>query len=111
MAVDTKKILLLCMAPCSLVRIDKLSEEPTTFTFSSGRERVHLCHTNIFNLTEEKCLHVQKYFRFIFRRKQLPDYFKERRRYCKLKEEALDCTMWRTRFGRGYGPVVRQTTE
>jgi hypothetical protein len=28
-----------------------------------------------------------------------------------LKEEALDRTLWRTRFGRGYGPVVRQTTE
>jgi hypothetical protein len=26
-----------------------------------------------------------------------------------LKEEALDRTLWRTRFGRGYGPVVRQT--
>jgi len=30
--------------------------------------------------------------------------------YWKLKEEALDSTVWRTRFGRGYGPVVRQTT-
>jgi hypothetical protein len=29
----------------------------------------------------------------------------------KLKEEALDRTLWRTRFGRGYGPVIRQTTE
>jgi hypothetical protein len=28
-----------------------------------------------------------------------------------LREEALDRTLWRTRFGRGYGPVVRQTTE
>jgi hypothetical protein len=28
-----------------------------------------------------------------------------------LKEEALDRTLWRTRFGRGYGPVVRQITE
>jgi transposase InsO family protein len=28
-----------------------------------------------------------------------------------LKEEALDRTLWRTRFGRGYGPVVRQNTE
>jgi hypothetical protein len=28
-----------------------------------------------------------------------------------LKEKALDCTLWRTRFGRGYGPVVGQTTE
>jgi hypothetical protein len=28
-----------------------------------------------------------------------------------LKEEALDRIVWRTRFGRGYGPVLRQTTE
>jgi hypothetical protein len=28
-----------------------------------------------------------------------------------LKEEALDRTLWKTRFGRGYGPVVRQITE
>jgi hypothetical protein len=45
------------------------------------------------------------------RRKQLLDDLKEKKRYWKLKEEALDRTMWRTRFGRGYGPVVRQTTE
>jgi hypothetical protein len=40
-------------------------------------------------------------------------YLKETRRYWKLKREkegALDGIMWRTRFGRGYGPVVRQTT-
>jgi hypothetical protein len=34
---------------------------------------------------------------------------KETRGYWKLKEEALDRTLWRTRFGRGYGPVVRPT--
>jgi hypothetical protein len=45
------------------------------------------------------------------RREQLLDDLKENRRYWKLKEEALDRPMWRTRFGRGYGPVVRQTTE
>jgi hypothetical protein len=28
-----------------------------------------------------------------------------------LKEEALDRTPWRTRCGRGYGPVARQTIE
>jgi hypothetical protein len=28
-----------------------------------------------------------------------------------LKKEALDCTMWRARLGRGFGPVVRQTTK
>jgi hypothetical protein len=27
-----------------------------------------------------------------------------------LKEEALDVTLWRTRFGRGCGADVRQTT-
>jgi hypothetical protein len=28
-----------------------------------------------------------------------------------LKEEALDRTLWRTRFGRGYGHIVRQAAE
>jgi hypothetical protein len=41
------------------------------------------------------------------RRKQLLDDLKEKRRYWKLKEEALDRTLWRTRLGRGCGPVVR----
>jgi hypothetical protein len=45
------------------------------------------------------------------RRKQLLDDLKEKRRYWKLKEEALDHTVWRTGFGRGYGPVVRQTAD
>jgi hypothetical protein len=45
------------------------------------------------------------------RRKQLLDDLKEKRKYWKLKEEAIDCTLWRTCFGRGYGPVVRQTAE
>jgi hypothetical protein len=40
------------------------------------------------------------------RRKQLLDDLTEKRRYWKLKEEALDRTHWRTRFGRGYGPVA-----
>jgi hypothetical protein len=44
------------------------------------------------------------------RSKQLLDGFKERRFYWKLKEEALDRSRWRTRFGRSYGLVVGQTT-
>jgi len=28
-----------------------------------------------------------------------------------LKEEALDRTMWRNRFGRDFGPVVWQITD
>ena len=43
--------------------------------------------------------------------KQLLDDLKEKRIYWKLKEEALERTLWRTRFGRGYRPVIRQTTE
>jgi hypothetical protein len=42
---------------------------------------------------------------------KLLDDLKERRGYSHLKEEALDRTMWRARFGRGFGPVVGQTTK
>jgi hypothetical protein len=45
------------------------------------------------------------------RRRKILDDIKERRGYSHLKEEALDRTMWRARFGRGFGPVVRQTAE
>jgi hypothetical protein len=45
------------------------------------------------------------------RRMKLFDDLRERRGYSHLKEEALDRTMWRGRFGRGFGPVVRQTTK
>ena len=38
----------------------------------------------------------------------LLDDLKDRRGYCELKEEALDPTMWRNRFARGFGPVVWQ---
>ena len=45
------------------------------------------------------------------RSKRLLDDLKDRRGYSHLKEEALDRTMWRAGFGRGFGPVVRQNTE
>ena len=45
------------------------------------------------------------------RRKTLLDDLKDRRGYSHLKEEALDRTMWRNRFGGGFKPVVRQNTE
>jgi len=41
------------------------------------------------------------------RYKQLLDDLKEKRGDWKLKYEALARTLWRTHFGRGYGPVVR----
>ena len=45
------------------------------------------------------------------RREKLLDDLKERRGYFHLKEEAPDRTMWRARFGRCFGPVVRQTAK
>ena len=45
------------------------------------------------------------------RSRKLLDDLKERIGYSHLNEEALDRTMWRARFGRGFGPVVRQTTK
>jgi len=43
------------------------------------------------------------------RRSKLLDDLKKKRRYSHLKVKALDLTMWRARFGRGFGPVVRET--
>ena len=43
-------------------------------------------------------------------RKQLLGDLKEMREYWKLKGEAIARTLWRTRFGIGYGPVAKQTT-
>jgi len=43
--------------------------------------------------------------------KKLLDDLKERRGYSHLKEKALDGTIWRARFGRAFGPVVRQITK
>jgi hypothetical protein len=42
---------------------------------------------------------------------KLLDDLKERRGYSYLKEKSLDRTMRRARFGRGFGPVMRQTNE
>jgi hypothetical protein len=42
------------------------------------------------------------------RRKQLQDDLTGKKRYMNLNEKALELTLWRTGFGRGYGPVVRQ---
>ena len=45
------------------------------------------------------------------RRRKLLDDLKKRRGYSHLKEEALDRTTWKARFGRGFEPVVRQTNK
>jgi hypothetical protein len=68
----------------------------------------HILRRNcLLNITEGKIRGTRRRGR---RRKQPLDGLKEARRYWKLKEEAQDRTVWRTQFGRGYGPVARQTT-
>jgi hypothetical protein len=44
------------------------------------------------------------------RSKELDGELKETRGHWKLKENAIDRNLWRTLFGRGYGPAVRETT-
>jgi len=44
------------------------------------------------------------------RRKRLLDELKRVRIHSAMKEEILHCALWRTSFGRGFGPVVRQTS-
>jgi hypothetical protein len=46
-----------------------------------------------------------------FKKKFQRQRVKESGGYSHLKKEALDRTMWRAGFGRGFGPVVRQTAK
>jgi len=45
------------------------------------------------------------------KRKKLLVDLKDRKGYSHLKEEALDCTMWRNLFRGGFEPIVGQNTE
>ena len=45
------------------------------------------------------------------RRRKLLDDIKERKGCSHLKEEALDRTVWRALFGKGFGAFVRKTSE
>jgi hypothetical protein len=69
----------------------------------------HILHRNclLSHIIEGKIRRTRRQRR---KHKQLLDDLKEASRYWKLKEEAQDRTLWRTQFGRGYGPVARQTT-
>ena len=43
--------------------------------------------------------------------KQILDDLQEKRGYCKLKKEALDCIRWRTWFKRGHGTASPSFTD
>jgi len=42
---------------------------------------------------------------------KVPDDLTDTRGDWKSKVEVLDRTLWRTRFGEDYGPIVRETAE
>jgi hypothetical protein len=66
-------------------------------------------HCLLQRLIEEKIKGEMEVTRRGRRRKKLLDDFKDRRGSSHLPEEALNRTMWKNRFGRGIGPVIRQT--
>jgi len=45
------------------------------------------------------------------RLENLLDDLNKKRGHWKMKEEALNCPLWRTSLGRGYGYVVERTAE
>jgi hypothetical protein len=45
------------------------------------------------------------------RHEQLLDEYKEKREYWGSKDEALNFSLWKASFGKGYGPVIIQATE
>jgi len=60
---------------------------------------------------EQYCIHIieRKMKRPRRRRRscrKLPDNLKKKQCYWILKEEVLDCTFWRSGFGRSYGTVA-----
>jgi hypothetical protein len=81
-----------------------------------------LCHNRTGHILRRKCLLKQviegkikgemEVTKRRGRRRRKPlDGLKDRRGYSHLKEEALDRTIWRNRFGGGFEPVIRQNTE
>ena len=82
-----------------------------TFGFHKCGEFLDQQRSLLVSFSRRTLLHgVSKYI-YIYICRKLLDGLKERRGYSHLKEEALDHTMWRAGFGRGFGPVVRQTTK
>ena len=100
---------------------DRVGNEEVLYTVKEERNIVHTVNRRkdnwIGNIWRRNCLlkHVTEGIikevkgRRGRRRKQLLDDLKEKREYCKLKEEALYRTVWRNGFVRGCGPVVRRT--
>jgi hypothetical protein len=71
----------------------------------------HILHRNcILQRVTEGKIHVGKEVTGRQERKcrKLLDDLKDRRGYFHLKEEALDCTLWRACFGRSFGPVKKK---
>jgi len=81
------------------------SSVPTLFTCTGGRYNGAIA----CGAASTQCSPHE--YRLARRRKKLLGNIKERRGYSHLKEEALDRSMWGSHFGRGFGPVVKQTIK
>ena len=82
----------------------------STFVCTTKRRKTNKLRRNCLlkHATEEKIQGMGQRER---RRNHLLDNLQEKREYCKLKEEALDRTLWRTSFGKGYGRVVGELRD
>jgi hypothetical protein len=92
---------------------DRVNNEAVLHRVKEGRNILHTIRRRkancIGHILRRNCL-----IKYIFegkilgtrrrgrRRMQLLNDLKETKRYWKLMEEAQDCTLWRTQFGRGY---------
>jgi hypothetical protein len=72
-------------------------------------DRLFMLETVFIVFTKERLFMLFRFTRPVCKGsdKKVLDDLKDRRGYCHSKEEALDRTVWRIRFGRGFGPVVR----
>jgi hypothetical protein len=82
--------------------------------YNRGRKANWICHIVRKNCLLNHVIEGKKEWRIKVmgrrgrRCKQPLDGLKETTCYWEMKEETLDHILWRPRFGRGCGPVVRQ---
>jgi hypothetical protein len=92
----------------SITKVKGVEEHPTYKKRRKAKWIGHILCRNCLleHVIEAKILFARRRGR---RRKQLLDEHKETRRYWKLEEEVLDCSLGRTVFGRVHRPLIRRT--
>ena len=97
--------------------LHRVKEERNTLSRIKRRNRNWICHILLKKYLLKRVIErkiegkIEVTGRQLRRRQQLPDDLKTTRGHWKLKEETLCRTLWKTHFGRGYGPVLRWTVK